>query len=123
MAALCPFGQPLQYLGFDVRVMIKVAIYGLVGIWFLCSPPTAGGRDGSALRSFSALLGIIYALKEHDIKKLLAYSSIENVGIILIGIGLYLIFQSYGFYDLAMLALIGGLFHSLNHALFKSLLF
>ena len=73
--------------------------------------------------TFSALLGVIYALKEHDIKKLLAYHSIENIGIILTGIGLYLIFQSYGFTDLAMLALIGSLFHTLNHALFKSLLF
>jgi len=105
-------------------VMIKVAIYGLVRyLVFVLTPDRWWGVMVLLFGSFSALLGIIYALKEHDIKKLLAYSSIENVGIILIGIGLYLIFQSYGFYDLAMLALIGGLFHSLNHALFKSLLF
>jgi formate hydrogenlyase subunit 3/multisubunit Na+/H+ antiporter MnhD subunit len=105
-------------------VMIKVAIYGLVRyLVFVLSPDRWWGVMILIFGTFSALLGVIYALKEHDIKKLLAYHSIENIGIILIGIGLYLIFQSYGFTDLAMLALIGSLFHTLNHALFKSLLF
>ena len=105
-------------------VMIKVAIYGLIRyLVFVLTPDRWWGVMILVFGTFSALLGVIYALKEHDIKKLLAYHSIENIGIILIGIGLYLIFQSYGFTDLALLALIAGLFHSLNHALFKSLLF
>jgi formate hydrogenlyase subunit 3/multisubunit Na+/H+ antiporter MnhD subunit len=105
-------------------VMIKVAIYGLVRyLVFVLTPDRWWGVMILIFGTFSALLGVIYALKERDIKKLLAYSSIENVGIILIGIGLYLIFQSYGFTDLAMLALIASLFHCLNHALFKGLLF
>jgi formate hydrogenlyase subunit 3/multisubunit Na+/H+ antiporter MnhD subunit len=105
-------------------VMIKVAIYGLVRyLVFVLTPDRWWGVMILIFGTFSALLGVIYALKEHDIKKLLAYHSIENIGIILTGIGLYLIFQSYGFTDLAMLALIGSLFHTLNHALFKSLLF
>jgi formate hydrogenlyase subunit 3/multisubunit Na+/H+ antiporter MnhD subunit len=105
-------------------VMIKVAIYGLVRyLVFVLTPDRWWGVMTLIFGTFSALLGVIYALKEHDIKKLLAYHSIENIGIILIGLGLYLIFQSYGFTDLAMLALIAALFHSLNHALFKSLLF
>jgi len=105
-------------------VMIKVAIYGLIRyLLFVLTPDRWWGVMILVFGTFSALLGVIYALKEHDIKKLLAYHSIENIGIILIGIGLYLIFQSYGFSDLATLALIGSLFHTLNHALFKSLLF
>jgi NADH:ubiquinone oxidoreductase subunit 5 (subunit L)/multisubunit Na+/H+ antiporter MnhA subunit len=68
-------------------------------------------------------LGAIYALKEHDLKKMLAYSSIENIGIILIGLGLYAIFTVYALPTIAMLALVGALFHTLNHAIFKGLLF
>ena len=105
-------------------VMIKVAIFGLVRfLLFVLNPEPWWGIVVLAFGTVSALLGVIYALKEHDIKKLLAYHSIENIGIILIGIGLYLVFQSYGQNDLAFLALAGGLFHTLNHALFKSLLF
>ncbi len=105
-------------------VMIKVAIYGLVRyIFFVLSPEWWWGAMVLAFGTSSALLGVIYALKEHDIKKLLAYHSIENVGIILIGIGLALIFQSQQLPELALLSLLGGLFHTLNHALFKSLLF
>jgi hydrogenase-4 component B len=105
-------------------VMIKVAIYGLVRFLLnVLSPDLWWGVVILILGTLSALLGVIYALKEHDIKKLLAYHSIENIGIILIGLGLYVIFEYYGFPQLALLALIGGLFHTLNHALFKSLLF
>lgn len=104
--------------------MAKVAIYGLVRyLVFVLTPDRWWGVLILLFGTFSALLGIIYALKEHDIKKLLAYSSIENVGIILIGIGLYLIFRSYGLNTIATLALVGALFHSLNHALFKAILF
>ncbi|MDD3873820.1 MAG: proton-conducting transporter membrane subunit, partial [Methanosarcina sp.] len=73
--------------------------------------------------SISAVLGVIYALKESDIKRLLAYSSIENIGIIFTGIGLYLIFKLEGLEALALLSLAGACFHAFNHALFKSLLF
>jgi hydrogenase-4 component B len=105
-------------------VMIKVAIYGMVRyLLFVLSPDLWWGVTILVFGVISALLGVIYALKEHDIKKLLAYHSIENIGIILMGIGLYIVFISYGFSDLALLALIGALFHTLNHALFKSLLF
>jgi hydrogenase-4 component B len=73
--------------------------------------------------SVSAVIGVIYALKEHDLKKMLAYSSIENIGIILLGIGLYVVFSVAGLEAIAFLALAGALFHTLNHAIFKSLLF
>ena len=105
-------------------VMIKVAIYGIVRyVVFVLNPDGWWGILIFVFGIISALLGVIYALKEHDIKKLLAYHSIENIGIILIGIGLYLIFQANNLPELAMLALLGGLFHTMNHALFKSLLF
>ena len=105
-------------------VMIKVAIYGMIRyILMALSPDLWWGVLVLSFGVFSALLGVMYALKEHDIKKLLAYHSIENIGIILMGMGLYLIFTNYGLSSLADLALIGALFHTLNHALFKSLLF
>src|SRR5260370_9782760 len=71
----------------------------------------------------SALLGVLYALMEHDLKRLLAYHSVENIGIILIGIGAGMVFQSYGLLTLAALGFIGGLYHTINHATFKGLLF
>lgn len=71
----------------------------------------------------SALLGVMYALMEHDLKGLLAYHSVENIGIILLGIGAAMIFQSYGLKELAALALLAGLYHTINHAMFKALLF
>ncbi len=60
---------------------------------------------------------------EHDIKKLLAYHSVENIGIILLGIGSSMMFGSNGLYTLSAIALIAGLYHTLNHAIFKGLLF
>jgi hydrogenase-4 component B len=105
-------------------VMIKVAIYGMMRyILNVLTPELWWGIVILLFGTFSALLGVIYALKEHDIKRLLAYHSIENIGIILIGFGLYIIFQQYGFSSLAFLSLAASLFHTLNHALFKSLLF
>jgi formate hydrogenlyase subunit 3/multisubunit Na+/H+ antiporter MnhD subunit len=105
-------------------VMIKVAIYGLVRyLVFVLEPELWWGVVILVFGVVSALLGVIYALKEHDIKRLLAYHSIENIGIILIGIGLYVIFRAYGLPELAFLSLAAALFHTLNHALFKSLLF
>ncbi len=71
----------------------------------------------------SALLGVLYALMEHDLKRLLAYHSIENIGIILMGFGAALMFITLGHPRLAAMALIAGLYHTLNHAIFKCLLF
>ena len=71
----------------------------------------------------SAVLGVLYALMEHDLKRLLAYHSIENIGIILIGLGAALVFRVAGHPQLAAVALIAALFHTLNHAIFKCLLF
>lgn len=105
-------------------VMIKIAIYGLIRFTLIL--PNFHLVWGIIILIFgtiSALLGIIYALKENDLKRLLAYSSIENIGIILISLSLYLIFLALGFKEYATIALIAALFHALNHALFKSLLF
>ncbi|HII68718.1 TPA: hydrogenase membrane subunit [Candidatus Woesearchaeota archaeon] len=105
-------------------VMIKVAIYGIVRfILLLPDKKLWWGILILILGTSSALLGVIYALKEHDLKRLLAYHSIENIGIILIGIGLYMLFSWYSQPAIALLALFAALFHTLNHALFKSLLF
>src|SRR3972149_5517880 len=82
-------------------------------------PRLPPGRAGVA----SALRGVLYALMEHDLKRLLAYHSVENVGIILIGIGTGLMFHRYGLMPLAALGFIGALYHVLNHATFKGLLF
>jgi hydrogenase-4 component B len=104
-------------------VMIKVAIYGLVRFILLLPLQTWWGMLILFAGTISAVLGVIYALKEHDIKRLLAYHSIENIGIILIGMGLYVTFAVSGLETVAFLALAGALFHTLNHAIFKSLLF
>ncbi|MDD2777545.1 MAG: proton-conducting transporter membrane subunit [Methanocellales archaeon] len=105
-------------------VMIKVAIYGFLRFLFLLPEQQLWwGILILIAGTVSALLGVIYALKEHDIKRLLAYHSIENIGIILLGVGLYMIFSFYQVRDLAMISIFAALFHTLNHALFKSLLF
>ena len=105
-------------------VMIKVAVYGLMRyVLTVLQPESWWGILILIFGTASAFLGVIYALKEHDIKRLLAYHSIENIGIILIGFGLYLIFSQYDLTALAYLSLAASLFHTLNHAVFKSLLF
>jgi hydrogenase-4 component B len=106
-------------------VMIKLGVYGvlLFGLRLLGGGPAWWGGLVLALGAISALLGVLYALMEHDLKRLLAYHSIENIGIIFIGVGAGLMFQSYGLTALAALALVGGLYHTINHACFKGLLF
>ena len=105
-------------------VMLKVAVYGLLRfIITVFAPDLWWGVLILIAGISSAVLGVIYALKEHDIKGMLAYSSIENIGIIFVGIGLFVIFSCTGLTLLATISLIAALFHSLNHALFKSLLF
>jgi len=105
-------------------VMLKIAVYGLVRFLLdVFTPDIWWGVLILLTGTVSAVLGVIYALKEHDIKAMLAYSSIENIGIIFMGIGLFVIFTAAALPILATLSLLGALFHSLNHALFKSLLF
>jgi hydrogenase-4 component B len=106
-------------------VIIKTGIYGLVRVVFdfLGTPPDWWGVTVLSLGTISAVLGVLYALMEHDLKRLLAYHSIENIGIILMGLGASLMFLHSGHQMLASLALIAGLYHTINHAVFKALLF
>ena len=106
-------------------VMIKTGIYGLTRVLFdfLGTPPNWWGVTVLSLGTISAVLGVLYALMEHDLKRLLAYHSIENIGIILMGLGASLMFLHSGHPVLASLALIAGLYHTINHAVFKALLF
>ncbi len=106
-------------------VMVKVAIYGIVRLVFdwLDGPPLWVGVVLLAAGGLSALVGILYALFQRDLKRLLAFSTIENVGIITLALGAAAIFVSRGEDQWAALALAAGLLHSLNHALFKALLF
>lgn len=106
-------------------VMLKVAIYGLIRLVFdlLNTPHWSWGIILLLLGSSTAFLGILYALLQNDLKRLLAYSSIENVGIICIGLGLSLLFLTAGHRQIAALGMIAALYHTLNHALFKGLLF
>jgi formate hydrogenlyase subunit 3/multisubunit Na+/H+ antiporter MnhD subunit len=106
-------------------VMTKIAIYAFIRIIFdLSGPPEWWeGMIVLALGGVTAVMGILYALMERDLKRLLAYSTIENVGIIFVGLGLALAFQANHMAAAAALALTAGLFHVFNHSLFKSLLF
>lgn len=106
-------------------VMIKTGIFMMIRFYIdiLQPVPTWWGLTILAFGSISALLGVLYALTEHDIKRLLAYHSIENIGIILLGLGSALTFYSLNMPSLALLGLMAALFHTLNHAIFKSLLF
>lgn len=105
-------------------VMLKTAIYGIIRITFdLIHVFPWWGAIVLIFGLISAVMGVLYALMQHDLKRLLAYHSVENIGIILIGIGLAMIFASFKLPMLAALALLAGLYHTLNHAMFKGLLF
>ena len=109
-------------------VMLKVAIYGLARVTLDFVLPDSPGDAWLGLLmvmagSASALFGVLFAAVEHDIKRALAYHSVENVGIIVLGLGLSVVFMSYGLETLAALALLASMYHSLNHAVFKGLLF
>jgi hydrogenase-4 component B len=105
-------------------VLLKTGIYGIIRIAAIAShPPMWWGMTLLAIGSVSGILGIAFAMAQHDFKRLLAYSSIENIGIITIGIGLALLGRSSGHADWIVLGLGGALLHTLNHSLFKPLLF
>jgi hydrogenase-4 component B len=106
-------------------VMTKVAVYGFVRIVFdlLGLPAWWWSLVVLALGAGTAVLGVLYALMQHDLKRLLAYHTVENIGIIFIGLGLALAFRANAMDFAAALALTAALFHVLNHSLFKSLLF
>jgi hydrogenase-4 component B len=106
-------------------VMTKVAVYAFVRIVLdlLGAPAWWWSMLVLTLGGISAVLGVLYALMQQDLKRLLAYSTIENIGIIFIGLGLALAFKAHGMAWAATLALTAALLHVLNHSLFKSLLF
>ena len=106
-------------------VMIKVGVYGLLRVAFdwLGAGPLWWGGMMLIVGAVSGVLGVLYALVDPDLKRLLAYSSVENIGIILLGAGAAMLFQATQLSGLAALALVATLYHTLNHAAFKSLLF
>jgi len=105
-------------------VLIKMGIYGLVRVTSLLpNPPLEWGGVVLGLGVVSGVLGVAYAIGQHDLKRLLAYHSIENIGIIVMGLGLALMGRSLGREDWIILGLGGSLLHVWNHAIFKALLF
>lgn len=112
-------------------VMLKVAIYGILRFGFDLLAPTSGPLPPSwgwtvlLLGTVSAVIGVLLALQQHDLKRLLAFHSVENVGIILIGAGIAMLLRGHGSTGdaVAALALAAALLHTVNHAAFKGLLF
>jgi hydrogenase-4 component B len=105
-------------------IVLKMGIYGLLRtISFFSTPPLWWGILLLCLGTISAVVGVLFAIGQHDLKRLLAYHSIENIGIIVMGIGVALIGLATGNRILFVLGMAGALLHVLNHALFKSLLF
>ncbi len=106
-------------------IMTKVAIYGFVRVTFdlLAPAPWWMAMVVMAIGAVTAVMGVLYAMMQHDLKRLLAYHTVENIGIIFIGLGLAMGFRSNGMETAGALAMTAALFHVLNHSLFKSLLF
>ncbi len=105
-------------------VMIKTGIYGLLRVIPMLGPPELWwGYTLLIIGATSGILGVLFALPQHDLKRLLAYHSIENIGIICLGLGLWLIGTVTQHPFIAVLGLTGGLLHVCNHSIFKSLLF
>jgi formate hydrogenlyase subunit 3/multisubunit Na+/H+ antiporter MnhD subunit len=105
-------------------VLIKTGIYGLLRVTgFFAAPPLWWGLSLLALGGASAVLGVAFALAQHDLKRLLAYHSVENIGIIAMGAGLGLVGRAVGDPTLVVLGVSGAVLHVMNHALFKALLF
>jgi hydrogenase-4 component B len=106
-------------------VMTKVALYGLIRILFDLhgDVPWHWGAAMMVVGGVTAVLGVLYAMLQDDLKKLLAYSTVENIGVVVIGLGLAIAFKDGGEKQLAALALVAGLYHIVNHSLFKTLWF
>ena len=106
-------------------VLLKTGIYGMVRVcaFGLGAPRLSWGVIVVAVGGLSAVLGVLYALMQHDLKRLLAYHSIENIGIILLGLGAGMMAMSHGRKDVAWIGVAASLYHVLNHAVFKGLLF
>lgn len=105
-------------------VVIKMGVYGLLRTLLMFgAPPAWWGWLVLSLGACSGVLGVVWALAQHDIKRLLAFHSVENIGIILLGIGAGALGLTYGHPVVAVLAFAGAALHALNHAVFKSLLF
>src|SRR6516225_9430675 len=116
---------PSQVSALMSGVMTKVAVYGFVRIVFdLLGPPAWWwSMIVLAFGGITAVMGVLFALMQHDLKRLLAYHTVENIGIIFIGLGLALAFAAHRMPAAAALALTAGLLHVFNHSVFKSLLF
>ena len=108
-----------------MRIYVAHAIYGFVRIVFDRSgaPSWWWSIPVSTIAGVTTVMGVLYALMEHDLKRLLAYHTVENIGIIFIGLRLALAFKSEGMLFAAALAFTAALLHVFNHSLFKSLLF
>ncbi len=105
-------------------VMIKTGIYGILRTLEFVGPPASSwGWALIAVGATSGIFGVLFALAQKDLKRLLAYSSVENIGIITLGVGVGLLGLSYDRTDLALLGFAGALLHVLNHSVFKGLLF
>jgi formate hydrogenlyase subunit 3/multisubunit Na+/H+ antiporter MnhD subunit len=106
-------------------IMLKTAIYGMVRVIFdlIGNVRWEWGMVVLAIGAATTLFGVLYALMQHDLKRLLAYHSVENIGIILLGLGMSMVFIGFGHPAAGVLGLIAGLYHTLNHAVFKGLLF
>ena len=105
-------------------VMIKMGIYGLVRtLTFFNAYPFSWAAVLIAVGALSGILGVLFAIAQHDVKRLLAYHSVENIGIITLGLGIGLLGTSLQLPFVAVIGFAGGLLHVLNHAVFKSLLF
>lgn len=115
---------PSQVSALLSGVMIKTGIYGLIRVTgFFAAPPAWWGWTILALGAISGVMGVAFAIAQHDIKRLLAYHSVENIGIIALGLGTALLGKSCEQPLLTSLGLAGALLHVINHGLFKSLLF
>jgi hydrogenase-4 component B len=106
-------------------VMIKTAVYGIIRLCvdLLGAPVWWWGFIVLLFGALSAVLGILYALDEHDLKRMLAYSSVENIGIILMGVGVGMVGMAVKLPVLAVIGFLAALYHAINHAVFKGLLF
>ena len=115
---------PTHVSGIMSGVMIKTGIYGILRVLlFVGTPSKLIAYTVLIVSAISALYGVLYAITQHDIKRLLAYHSIENIGIIGMGMGIGMLGLAYSNPAVAILGFAGGILHILNHSIFKELLF